>query len=70
MDRAPLVAPEACCCGGFIIVGFLKPGVQEVICESSRLREAVASAEDFVIYPSILGGFAEVIFFNEFLRYV
>ena len=64
------MASEARCCGGFIIVGFLEPGAQEVICESSRLREAVASAEDFEIYPSILGGFAEVVLFNEFLRYV
>ena len=62
--------PYAQCCGDFIIVGFLEPGVQEVICESSRLREAVASAEDFEIYPSILGGFSEVVFFNELLRYV
>ena len=69
MDRAPLVSPEARCCGGFIIVKFLEPGAQEVICELSRLRDAVASAEDFEIYPSILGGFAEVIFFDEFLRY-
>ena len=38
--------------------------------ESSRLREVVASAEDFEIYPSILVGFAEVVFFDEFLRYV
>ena len=34
------------------------------------MREAVASAEDFEIYPSILGGFAEVVFLNEFLRYI
>ena len=64
------MAPEAWCCGGFVIVGFLEPGAQEVICESSRLREAVASAEDLEIYPSIFGGFAEVIFFNEFLSNV
>ena len=64
------MAPEARYCGGFVIFGFLEPGAQEVICESSRLREAVASAEDFEIYPSILGGFAEVVFFNELLRYV
>ena len=64
------MSPEARCCGGFIIVGFLEPGAQEVICESSRLREAVASAEDFEINPSILGGLAGVVFFNEFLRYV
>ena len=32
LDGTPLVAPEAWCCGGFIIVGFLKTGVQEVVC--------------------------------------
>ena len=26
LDRVPLVAPEARCCSGFIIVGFLEPG--------------------------------------------
>ena len=56
------MAPEDRCCGGFIIVVFLDPGASEVICESSRLREAVASAEYFEIYPFILGGFAEVVF--------
>ena len=42
--------------------------MQEVICKSSRLREAVASAEDFIIYLSISGGFAEVVFLYDFLR--
>ena len=64
------MAPESWCCGGFIIVVFLKMGASEIIYESPRLREAVTSTEDFGIYPSILGGFAEVIFLNELLRNV
>ena len=32
LDETPLVAPEAWCCGGFIIVGFLETGAQEVVC--------------------------------------
>ena len=64
------MTPETRCCSGFIIVGFLKPGALEVVCKSFRLREAVASAEDFEILSTMLVGFAEVVFFNEFLRYV
>ena len=41
-----------------------------VVCKSSRLREAIASKEDLEIYPTMLVGFAEVVLFNEFLRYV
>ena len=32
LDGTLLVAPEAWCCGGFIIVCFLETGAQEVVC--------------------------------------
>ena len=67
---APFVAPEPMSCGRFIVTGFVEAFVEMFICLISILWQAIASLENSKIDPSIEGVSSEVIFVNEFLRYV
>ena len=67
---APFVAPEYGSCGRFIVTIFVEAYTEKIICQFASLWQAVALLENFKIDSSIAGVSGEVVFINEFLRYV